>query len=141
MDAAEKAQAVMTWMQSGQAGEYLKLNALVSDSGDLAILTSYADSVITEYIDGTAERQFTLTADGMLPYSDGNDGTNASSIGVMSGWMQWVVQMGKDKNYPDFGDAVVTGVETTYPAPVVAMVYDTDRVAKYTFDVTIFYRE
>lgn len=143
MDIIGKTNAVLDWAKGWpELGGYLKLNALNTETvGDAALITDYNDYAINEYIDGTADRYFTVDLRMVLSWSDGFDGTNSEAVRLMESWMEWVAEQ-YPRNVPDFGhNATVTDIQPLQNVPVPSMVYAENQTAEYSFSARIFYTE
>lgn len=143
MDIIGKTDAVLDWAKGWpELDGMLKLNALDAETvGDASLITDYNDYAINEYIDGTADRYFTVELRMVLGWSDGFDVTNAEAARLMESWMEWVSEQ-YPRNVPDFGaKASVTGISPLQNMPVPAMVYPDSQTAEYSFTARIYYTE
>lgn len=121
---------------------YLKLNAIdASESGDAAMIPTYNDAAVSEYIDGTADRQYTFELRIVRPWSGGVDDVNEEATKLAESWLEWVSEA-YPLLVPDFGpDATITGIEPLQNVPTPVMVYDEDGTAVYGFSARIDYTE
>lgn len=141
MKASGKTQALIEWAKGWpDLGGYLKLNAINADSGDASLATDFTDYAITEYIDGSAEREFVFMLKMMCDWSAGFDSVNAEAMRLNESWMDWVAEQ-YPENVPDFGEAEVTGIEPLYSTPALNAVYQEDQLAEYVFQAKIYYTE
>lgn len=143
MNVIGKTSAVLMWAKGWpELKGYLKLNALdVNDTDNAAIIPTYNDVAVNEYIDGTADRQYTFELRIVRPWSDGVDDVNEEATKLAESWLEWV-----SESYPlivpDFGPgATVTGIEPLQNVPTPSMVYPDDEKAVYSFSARINYTE
>jgi len=134
-----KGQAFLTWAQKWNG--YEKLNAIVADSGDLAVVVAPDQSSTEKYIDGTAKHSITFALTAMLDYSEGSDSVNVDANALMEQWCDWLLEREKLQDYPDFGGALVTEVQPLDQYPYVAMTYQGSKLAKYQFQARITYED
>ena len=134
-----KGQAFLTWAQQWQG--YEKLNAIVANEGDLAVIVSPDSGQTEKYIDGTAKHTITFALTAMLAYSDGNDSVNTDANALMEQWCDWLVEREKLHDYPDFSGSLVTDLEPLDQYPYTAMTYQSDKLAKYQFQARITYED
>lgn len=134
-----KGKAFLTWAQKWTG--YEKLNAIVADSGDLAVVVAPDQSTTEKYIDGTAKHTITFALTAMLDYSDGNDEVNADANELMETWCDWLLEREALRDYPDFTGALVTEVEPIDQYPYMAMTYQGSKLAKYQFQARITYED
>lgn len=138
----DKAGKVIDWAKEWHGFDgYLKLNAIVTVKGDASLVTNPVDITDVKYIDGTAERRFLFNLRIILPWSDGFDGTNESSMAFATELYDWVVEQNELKNYPEWEGAIVTEVFPTQSFPTVNFVYEEDEMAEYLVSVEIDYKE
>lgn len=137
-----KTDAVVTWAKGWpELDGYLKLNAVSTEAGEHALNTVYNDVAVTEYVDGTAKREYTFALIMIAEWSDGFDGINAEANRLGESWIDWVAGQYPD-NVPDFGqNASISKIEPLYNVPSLAMVYQEDSLAKYMFQAKITYTE
>lgn len=141
MNENEKAEALKRWAAGWpDLDGYLKLNAIVTEDGDRSINVVSNDYVLSQYIDGTALREYTFALKAMLPWSDGYDDVNSDAQGLAHSWLSWVADQWPD-NLPDWEGAKITALEPLYNTPTLSMVYQDDGVAEYMFQAKITYEE
>lgn len=143
MDAMGKTEAVRLWAAGWpELDGVLKLNAINDETpGDAAMFPTYNDPVIRQYIDGTADRYFTLELRMVLSWSNGIDTANSEATRLMESWLEWVSEQFPD-NVPDFGaSATVTDIQPLQNTPTPALVYAESQTAEYSFSARIYYTE
>lgn len=138
----DKAEKVIDWAKEWDGfGGYLKLNAIVTVSGEASLVTNPVDVTDTRYIDGTADRRFLFNLRMILPWSSGFDGTNEDSMALATKLYDWVVLQNELKSYPEWEGATITEVFPTQSFPTVNFVYEEDELAEYFVSVEIDYTE
>lgn len=143
MDAIGKTEAVRIWAAGWpELKGYLKLNALDTETpGDAAMMPTYNDPVISQYIDGTADRYYTVELRMVLAWSDGSNPVNTEATRLMESWLEWVSEQ-FPSNVPDFGaGATVTDIQPLQNTPTPALVYAESQTAEYSFSARIYYTE
>ena len=136
MNLSSKGRALHEWIKDWNG--LTKLNAAVTEQGDLALTIEPGSTPINVFIDGTKRQSITFALSGMLDYSSLNNNINAQAQEMMEQWHAWIEQQDTASNYPDFGAAVV---ESLMPitTPAVATIYD--NAAKYQFSAELIYTE
>lgn len=138
----DKAKKTVEWAKGWDGfNDYLKLNALVAQDGNAALVTNPVDVYGTKYIDGTAKRRFLFMLRIVLPWSDGYDGTNEESLALATELYDWVTAQNEAKNYPDWEGAEITSVFPTQSFPEMGYIYETDGLAEYIITCEIEYEE
>lgn len=138
----DKASKTVEWAKGWEGfDDYLKLNAIVTLEGDAALVTNPVDQSIVKYIDGTADRRFVFMLRMILPWSDGFDGVNESSMAVAAKLYDWVVEQNVSKSYPEWEGAIITDLYPTQSYPAVNFIYEEDGLAEYLITVEIDYTE
>lgn len=143
MDAVGKTESVRAWAAGWpELKGYLKLNAIDYETpGDAAMMPTYNDPVINQYIDGTADRYYTLELRMILSWSDGADTANIEATRLMESWLTWVSEQYPD-DIPDFGpNAKITDIQPLQNTPTPALVYADSQTAVYSFSARIYYTE
>lgn len=143
MDALGKTEAVRLWAAGWpELDGVLKLNAIDDDKpGDAAMFPTYNDPVITQYIDGTADRYYTVELRMVLAWSDSIIASNSEAARLMESWMDWVGDQFPG-NVPDFGaSATVTDIQPLQNTPAPALVFADNQTAEYSFSARIYYTE
>lgn len=141
MKATGKTEALKEWAKGWpDLAGYIKLNAINTKTGDASLSTDFTDYAVETYIDGTAKREYVFMLKMMCDWSNGFDEINEEAMRLNESWVDWVAEQFPD-NVPDFGEAVITGIEPLYSAPALNMVYQEDQTAEYVFQAKIFYTE
>lgn len=140
-DIQGKTSAVFEWAKGwpGLDG-YLKLNSVITKDGDASIDPGVEDLIVQQYIDGTADRQYTFTLRIVVPWSDGTNEVNVEANELVAGWYDWVGDQ-FPINVPDWPGAEITAIEPSYNIPALSAVYQNDGLAEYAIEATISYTE
>lgn len=137
-----KGEALLSWARQWPALDgMLKLNATVTESGDVALVVSPSNAPLISYIDGKEQNAISFGLAAMLPYSSFTDDVNSEAQRYMESWYDWVREQDDAENYPDFGEAIIDSVRPVQAAPTVATVYNEASLAKYQFQAQIIYTE
>ena len=112
----------------------LKLNALVTTSGDGGISADGSESVEATYIDGSEERTAYITIRAVVPWSEGSDSFNAEAATLMEGWADWLRAL-PAADYPTLDGGKVTDVTPTYTLPQLEGISETQRLAVYKLEI------
>lgn len=143
MDIYGKTDAVTEWAKKWPEFDgYLKLNATKTELDESSLVTNYTDVSVGEpYIDKTAPRRYMFSLNLVLSWSDGFDDTNLDSMKYASKLLDWVNDQFDEGNLPDFGDAIITSIETDQNLPALNFVFADDSLAQYTIAARIDYIE
>ncbi len=142
LELKDKTQAVVEWAKRWDGFDgYLKLNAIVTESGDSTLVTETVDRVLQPYIDGTAIRQYAFTLRLVLPWSSGFDQTNDDSMEYAVKLFDWVVEQNHSGVYPDWPGARIMELLPTQSLPSMNFVYENDGLAEYLIRFIIDYEE
>jgi len=77
----------------------------------------------------------------MLPISDTTDGVNINNMFELRLWQNWIDEMQRSGNYPDFGEFCYDyELQNLANSPAVAQIYD-NGTAKYQFPARLIYTE
>ena len=119
----------------------IKLNWLSEREGSCSIVPVSGESFISEYLDGTCVKRYDFIFQIIFNLSENADGLNAENMFALRMWQDWIEQMERESNYPDFGpDCWDYKLENLANMPAVAQVYD-NYTAKYQFGARLIYCE
>lgn len=137
-----RARAVLEWARGcPECDGLLSLNGGDAEPGSFSVSTGYTDAALTEYIDGSADREYRFSLNVIGPWSPGMDGVNAEAMEAAERFMDWCAAQ-YPGNVPDMGERCeVTGIEPLYGAPALVQVYPDGQRAKYQFQASIYYTE
>lgn len=140
-DMAGKTAAVLEWAKGWpELDGYLKLNALIAEDGEATMATSYTDSPLETYNDGTAKRRYSFFLKVVTAWSDGYDPVNEDAEKLASSWLDWVNDQ-YPANVPDWPGASIVGIESAQGQPSLSAVYQDDGLAEYAIQAVITYIE
>ena len=142
MKANGKTQAMFEWAKGwpGLDG-YLKLNAIVAEEGEASMSVVQNDAAVREYIDGTADREYTFQLRIVALWSGGYDPVNEAAESLAASWQDWVAEQYGEGNVPDFREAKVTGIRPVYNVPALNFVYQEEGLAEYLIQAVVEYTE
>ena len=143
MNVKGKTHAVVEWLKTYEGFDgYLKLNSTLLEAGESAVNTVYNDVEVSQFIDGTREKQYTFAVVVVCNWSDGMDTVNKEAEEWGEEWLDWVDAQFEQGNVPDFGEnATVRGIESLQNIPSLAAVYQEEQLARYMFQARITYWE
>lgn len=143
MDIYGKTEAVVEWAKTWPGfDDLLKLNATKSEYDEKSLVTNYTDVTTGEpFIDKTAPRRYMFSLNLILSWSDGVDDVNIEAMQKASKLLDWVNDQFDEGNLPDFGDAIITSIETDQNLPALNFVFADDSLAQYTIAARIDYIE
>lgn len=136
-----KTRAVYEWATGWPSLDgYLKLYAIITDDGEASIDPGFTDKVVTQYIDGTADREYKFMLRFVVPWSDGTNDVNLKAQELATDWYVWVSEQYPD-NVPDWPGAEINSITPSYNVPALNAVYQNDGLAEYAIEATINYTE
>lgn len=119
----------------------IKLNWLSEGSGSCAIVPVPGETIIESYVDGTNVKQYDFIFQVMFDISENADGVNIENMFAVRQWQDWIEQMERERNYPDFGeDCWDYELQNLSNMPDVARAYD-NLSARYQFPARLIYCE
>lgn len=137
----DKAEKLLEWAKEWPEFDgYLKLNALVNKDGDASLNIVVNDRIVTEYIDGSAIREYTFQFKVITPWSDGFDPINLQSEKLVASLHDWIDEQ-YPKNKPDWEGANITAINTLNNAPSLDFVREDDELAEWSIEAIITYEE
>lgn len=140
-DMAGKTEAVLEWAKGWpELDGYLKLNALITEDGEATMATTYTDSPIERYNDGTAKRRYSFFLKVVTAWSDGYDPVNVQAERLAALWLDWVNAQ-YPANVPDWPGANIQGIESPQSTPSLNAVYQDDGLAEYAIQAVVTYIE
>lgn len=115
------------------------VNAVQNNS--ITLTPVYSDEVVSQYIDGTAQRQYDFAVAIYRDISDvACDTENLVSMSEAQRFMDWIDAQDRAHNYPDFGlDCTVTRIRNLQDMPSVAG--QDERHIRYLFQCRVEYIE
>lgn len=133
-----KAAKLRDWLQGWDGFEdYTKLNAVVEEPGESAVRIIENDEVVSQYIDGTALRDYTFEILLSADWSDGNSTANTAAAEWGERLHDWLTT---EAGYPDWDVEFVRLTPLSNTATLAAVSED-QKTALYSFQARITYRE
>ena len=133
-----KAAKLRDWLQGWEGFEdYTKLNAVVEEPGESAVRIIENDEVVSQYIDGTALRDYTFEILLSADWSDGNSTANAVAAEWGERLHDWLTT---EAGCPDWDVEFVKLTPLSNTATLAAVSED-QKTALYSFQARITYRE
>lgn len=133
-----KAAKLRDWLQGWSGFEdYTKLNAVVEEPGESAVRIIENDEVVSQYIDGTALRDYTFELLLSADWSDGNSTANATAAEWGERLHDWLTT---EAGFPVWDVEFVKLTPLSNTATLAAVSED-QRTALYSFQARITYRE
>lgn len=134
--------AYMTPKVEELAGNLLNFNVSPGNEGNISFMTNYAGKVRKKYIRVGAEKEYGFTIGITKFFSDGTDDLNLSAMNFAQGFMDWIDEQGRKKDYPDFGDKCqVKKIENLQNMPNLAAVDWENMRAQYMLQCRVIYFE
>jgi hypothetical protein len=119
----------------------LKLNWLAENLGSCSVVPVPGEASVEEYMDGSCLKHYDFIFQVMLPVSEATDGVNIGSMFELRQWQNWIDEMQRTGNYPDFGGFCYNyELQNLANTPSVAQSYD-NGTAKYQFPARLIYTE
>ena len=140
MTTGERNKAIYEYLQSyPQLYSWLYFNTILNAPGNASMLTGN-DVVITEYLDGSAIRNYIFSVAFMREYdSDGTSDINQEAMAEAGNFISWLAEQEENGNYPVFADnEVIQGITVNDLIPNMAVDQESG-IARYTLTVVITY--
>ena len=119
----------------------LGFNISIDTPGTVGFITQYADKVVKKRI-RAADKAYGFAILLTLPYSQGTDDLNITSMNLAQAFSDWIEAQNKTKNLPYFGTKCkVMKIESLQNMPNVAEVNEEGTVAKYMLQCRVNYYE
>jgi hypothetical protein len=137
-----KEERLLEWVeQNPYLTDEIKLNWLSERSGSCAVVPVHGETAVESYLDGTKIKCYDFMFQILFDISENADGVNAENMFTLRQWQDWIEEMEREENYPDFGGGCgnykLMNLSNT---PQLAQVYD-NGAAKYQFPARIVYTE
>ena len=141
-DIINKEERLIEWaMQNPYLTDIPRLNWLAEHNGSCCVTTVSGDVSVRKYMDGSSVKHYDFMFLAMLPISDTTDGVNIANMFELRCWQNWIDEMEKKGNYPDFGgNCGDYELQNLASSPHLAQVY-TNGMAKYQFPARLVYTE
>ena len=121
-----KEEQLIKWAeQNPYLTDALKMNWLSEHNGSCSIVPVSEENLIEKYIDGTTLKRYDFMFCVMLPLSDTTDNVNIENMFALRQWQNWIDDMEKAENYPDFGESCGDyELQNLSDMPQLAQIYD-----------------
>lgn len=134
--------AYMTPKVEELAGKFLNFNVSPGNEGNISFLTNYSGKLRKKYIRVGSEKEYGFTIGITKYFSDGTDDLNLVAMNFAQGFMDWIDEQDRKKNYPNFGDKCqVKKIENLQNMPNLAAVDWENMKAQYMLQCRVIYFE
>lgn len=124
------------------AGRFLNFNVSPGEEGNISFLTNYSDKLRKKYIRVGAEKEYGFTVVITRTFSEETDDLNLDAMNFAQGFMDWIDEQDKKKEYPDFGEKCqVKKIENLQNMPNLASVDWENMIAQYMLQCRVIYFE
>ena len=121
--------------------DVLKINWLAEHNGSCSVTPVPGENFVEKYIDGSSVKYYDFMFQVMFCLSDTTDGVNVENMFALRQWQNWIDEMEKIGDYPDFGESCGDyELQNLANAPQIAQVYE-NGMAKYQFPARLVYTE
>lgn len=142
VNVVNKEERLLEWAgQNPHLTDNLKMTWLSEHSGSCSVVPVSGEAVVEEYVDGSKLKRYDFILQVLFSVSDSDDGINVENMFTLRQWQDWIEEMEREGNYPDFG--VGCGnykLQNLSNTPQLAQVYD-NGAAKYQFPARLLYTE
>lgn len=123
-------------------GRLLNFNVSPGKEGNISFLTNYSDKLRKKYIRVGVEKEYGFTVLITRTFSEETDDLNLDAMNFSQGFMDWIDEQEKKKNYPDFGEKCqVKKIENLQNMPNLASVDWENMIAQYMLQCRVIYFE
>lgn len=123
-------------------GRLLNFNVSPGNEGNISFLTNYSDKIQKKYIRVGSEKEYGFTVVITRTFSEETDDLNLDAMNFAQGFMDWIDEQDKKKNYPDFGEKCqVKKIENLQNMPNLASVDWENMIAQYMLQCRVIYFE
>lgn len=124
------------------AASRLDFNFSAESPDSFAIVTRYSGKLVREFITGAREKEYGFAVIIVKQYSTDTDDINLEAMDFAQGFMDWLDEQNRQKQFPDFGpDREVLEVENLQNMPNLAGVNAEEGLARYQVQGRIRYLE
>lgn len=123
------------------AEKLLNFNFSPESEDTIGFVTNYSDRQIKKYFGG-AEKEYGFSIIVVKAYSTNDDDLNLEAMNFAQGFMYWLWQQNKNKNYPDFGEKCqIKKMENLQNMPNLAGINHEEGLARYMLQCRVVYYE
>ena len=120
----------------------LGFNFSVESPDSVAFITNYSDKVRKKYIRIGAEKEYGFSILITKAYSTASDDLNLEAMNFAQGFMDWLDEQDREKNYPEFPDnCQIKKMEVLQNMPNLAGVNPEAGLARYMIQCRLIYFE
>lgn len=124
------------------AGRLLNFNVSPGEEGNISFLTNYSDKIKKKYIRCGADKEYGFSVVITRTFSEETDDLNLDAMNFAQGFMDWIDEQDKKRNYPDFGEKCqVKRIENLQNMPNLASVDWDNMIAQYMLQCRVLYFE
>lgn len=123
------------------AEKLLNFNFSPESEDTIGFVTNYSGRQIKKYFGGS-EKEYGFSIIVVKAYSANDDDLNLEAMNFAQGFMDWLQQQDKNKNYPDFGEnCKIKGMENLQNMPNLAGINYEEGLARYMLQCRVVYYE
>lgn len=124
------------------AGGELTFNNSQEEPNSFSFVTNYSDKERKRYVRVGAEKEYGFTIIIVKPYSTHEDDLNLEAMNMVQGFMEWIEEQNKTKNYPVFPDnCQIRKLENLQNMPSLAGINSEAGLARYMLQCRLIYFE
>lgn len=122
-------------------GKMISFNFSNDSPNSISFLTNYSGKVVKNYIRG-ADKEYGFVILMSLHFSTETDDLNVEAMNFAQGFMEWIEEQNKKRNFPDFGSTCqVKKIENLQNMPNLAAVDWENGIAQYMIQCRVLYFE
>ena len=142
INSVNKEERLIEWAEKNPyLTDDLKLNWLAEHNGSCSVTPVSGEGFIEKYVDGSSLRYYDFMFQVMFSVSDTTDGVNVENMFALRHWQDWIDEMERVGDYPDFGEKCGNyELINLLNSPNLAQIYD-NGMAKYQFPARLIYTE
>ena len=141
--AESKHQAVKEYLEPKvyELAGKLNFNFSPESPDSFAIVTEYSGKVVKSYINGDYLKEYAFAVVIVKTYSTENDDLNIEAMDFAQGFMDWLDEQNRNKEFPEFDGCEVVSIENLQNMPNLAAVNPEEGLARYQIQGRIRYLE
>lgn len=120
---------------------FLRFNSIPDAAGNISIQTVNSSSWERRYVGGHGIRRYDFAIVSTAPQDFGTSYVNVDQMQAAQGFMVWIDEQRKARNFPDFEGCQVLSIENLQNMPDLAGVNAAGNTAKYMFQCRVRYYE
>lgn len=120
--------------------DVLHFNYSPESADSFGLITNYAEKEVKRFISGKTRKAYGFTVEVVKEYSTSSDDLNLECMNFVQGFMDWLEEQNKRKNYPDFGTGCeIETIELLQNMPNFAGINAQAGLARYMVQGRILY--